>query len=194
MSVSGFIQAGGQSSRMGTNKALVKLGEMTLIEYPLKALQPLVSQLAIIANNSAIYQYLSLPCYPDIWPGVGPLGGIGTALTYAENEYVVVLACDMPCVTTPFLELLISASKGYQVCIPTDAQGQLQPLAAIYHCTALPQIKKMLAQHQFAPRFLLKELNGKVWTFDQFAHLPNAEKIFENINTQQDLIRLNNCI
>src|SRR6187431_2601334 len=99
MTISGFVQAGGASRRMGENKALLMLAGRPMIDYPLSTLKPLVSQLAIITNSAADYQQFGIACYQDRWPGLGPLGGIGSALTVSTNDYGMMVACDMPFVS-----------------------------------------------------------------------------------------------
>jgi len=143
MSISGFVQAGGRSSRMGQNKALLRLGRQTLIEHVLAVLSPLVSQAGIITNAAEEYAHLGVGCYRDRWPGLGPLGGIGSALEQASNDYSLMLACDMPLVSRELLELLIDRSPGYQVTVPKGADGYLQPLCGLYHRSCLKTIETL---------------------------------------------------
>ncbi len=191
MSISGFVQAGGKSRRMGQNKALLKLDGRALIEHSLAVLSPLVSQLGIITNNPELYQYLNIVCYPDKWPGVGPLAGIGAALERARHDYSLVLACDMPFVRASLFAMLIEQGKSYQICVPQAADGQLQPLCALYHRSCQPIIEESIARGEYAPRQLFDKLNTRILPFQAFAELKNADYFFENLNTPEDFARAN---
>lgn len=188
MSVSGFVQAGGQSRRMGRNKALLALGAHTLIEHALERLAPFVSQLAIITNTPEIYQHLAVESYQDII-GAGPLSGIHSALVHARNDYAVVLACDMPFVSAALIELLLGERAGYQLVMPQTAAGRLQPLCAIYHRSCVPAIERLIARGQYAPRALIGETRARVVPPEALAALGDAEHLLDNINTPEDLER-----
>ena len=90
------IQAGGRSSRMGRDKALVPLNGVPLIEYVLEGVQDLVDEVLITTNHSQGLRYLNLPLVADRHPGAGALHGLLTALEAAQHDHVLVLACDMP--------------------------------------------------------------------------------------------------
>lgn len=185
-SISGFVQAGGKSQRMGQNKALLKLAGLKLIEYSIKSLTPIVSQIGIITSTPEAYSDLNIPSYPDIWPGLGPLAGIYAALEYSKNDYVLSLACDMPFISTDLLSLLIESTENHQVCVPLDVQGQLQPLCAIYHKSCKPVILELINQVKYAPKALFPLVKTQTISFEQFAHLAGARYFFENINSPED--------
>src|SRR5512138_1558865 len=90
------IQAGGQSTRMGENKALKPFLGRPLIQRVLARLSPVADELIVTTNQPADFSFLSLPLLPDLRPGRGPLGGLFTALAAAHYPYVGVVACDMP--------------------------------------------------------------------------------------------------
>jgi molybdenum cofactor guanylyltransferase len=189
MSISGFVQAGGASRRMGEPKAVMRLGARMLIEYPLAALAAVAPECAIITNTPELFRDLAVKCYPDRWPGLGPLAGIGAALTHASYDYLLVLACDMPFVSAPLLELLIEQGADHQICVPTDITGQLQPLCARYHKSCLPLIERLIAAGQYAPRTLFSQADTRILDFAALAALPDADILFENVNTAQDFAR-----
>ena len=92
------VLAGGQSRRMGRDKALLQLGDQTLIERVLAAAHPLGYPRLIIGDPAA-YAHLGLPVHPDRHPGLGPLGGLYTALSTTDAP-VLLLACDLPFLTS----------------------------------------------------------------------------------------------
>lgn len=189
MLVSGFVTAGGQSRRMGQNKALMNFQGRTLIEHSLASLQAVAQQVGIIADSLSLYEHLNVACYPDEWPGLGPLAGIATALHFAQHPYVVVLGCDMPFITKELLEILLTQAVGYQVCVPKDHTGQLQPLCAIYHKTCRPAIEQLINLGSYAPRQLFDKVATNIIDFTALAHLTKAAHLFDNINTQADFSR-----
>lgn len=188
-SVSGFIQAGGKSQRMGQNKALMSLAGKKLIEYPIKSLSAITPQLAIITNSPELYSFLTIDCYPDVWPGLGPLAGIYAALNYSNNDYMLTLACDMPFVSSELLEFLVEQGQNYQVCVPKDSNQQIQPLCALYHKSCQTQIENLIKQGQYAPKTLFPLVKTRILEFETFAHLAGSTKFFENINTPNDFLQ-----
>ncbi|KAF0237315.1 MAG: molybdopterin-guanine dinucleotide biosynthesis protein A [bacterium] len=193
-SISGFIQAGGKSQRMGQNKALLKLAGYKLIEYSIKSLTPIVSQLGIITSTPEVYSDLNIASYPDIWPGLGPLAGIYAALEYSENDYVLSLACDMPFIPSDLLKLLVKYGENHQVCVPLDFQGQIQPLCALYHKSCQPNILTLINQAKYAPRGLFSLVKTQIVSFECFAHLSGAKHFFENINSPEDFSLAHNYL
>jgi molybdopterin-guanine dinucleotide biosynthesis protein A len=127
------VQAGGQSSRMGEDKALKPFLGRRLIERVIERLQPVADELLITTNQPEAYRFLGLPLVADIKPGRGPLGGLYTALVSARNEAVAVVACDLPFASAP----LIVASAGFlvqdaaDVVIAESTEG-FEPLHAVY--------------------------------------------------------------
>ena len=159
-----FIQAGGRSSRMGTDKAWLEISGRPMIEYVLAAAQPVAASLSIVINranpNADRYQELAAKwnarLLHDLHDHEGPLGGIHTALKACEeNESALILACDMPFLTSEFLFFLCQQHQSQNpkskipnpksITVPQDDEGRLQPLAAIYDRACLPAIEELLA-------------------------------------------------
>ena len=141
-----FIQAGGRSRRMGRNKARLELGTTTILGRGVAAARAVAGRVVLVTDEPEVYAEYGLESVPDRWPGAGPLGGIGTALGHASSEPILVLACDVPLVTPPLLELLIERSAGADVAVcETRAEG-LHPLVAVYSRRCLPAIERRLAE------------------------------------------------
>src|SRR5262245_50044872 len=111
MDVTGFITAGGQSSRMGRDKAWLEIGGRAMIEHVIAALAPAVSELGIIANSDE-YKRLGFPIHRDENAAIGPLEAFRVALTNSPTRYAVVVACDLPFVTTALFERLVGLAEG----------------------------------------------------------------------------------
>ena len=140
------LLSGGNSERMGQDKALMSFLGRPLILRILERLTPLADETIISTNRPGEYVFLGLPTCPDLRPGNGALGGLYTSLAVAKFPYVVATACDMPFVSPSLFEyerdLLIES--GADVVIPATPEG-LEPLHAIYRReTCLPAIEAAL--------------------------------------------------
>ncbi len=205
----GFVQAGGRSSRMGEDKAWLEIEGRPMIERVIAATRPVVGQLGIIINaaNPQVerYERLAESCDAkllfDLHEHRGPLGGIHTALQYRDREgaadsSALTLACDLPFITTEFLSFLCgihqpaasqSASRHPQfVTVPLDQSNRLQPLAAIYGQSCQAVIEQMLAANELRVDLLYSRVPARMVNFVEFAHLPNADRFFINLNTPEE--------
>src|SRR5436853_3965715 len=146
------ILAGGQSKRMGANKALLRLqsSKPMLIESVVGRLEEagLTDGLLLVANSPDDYSFLGLSVVPDEIPGKGPLGGILTALLHSPFERVLVVACDMPYLNPALLAYMAHLPDTADVLIPrwTSANGQtrLETLHAVYSRRCIPSIRKRI--------------------------------------------------
>ena len=98
------VLAGGESRRMGQNKALMPFLKQPLIERVVKRLAPFADELLVISNKPDQYEFLGVSLTPDIMPGRGALGGLYTALSSAHQPLAAVVACDMPFVNVGLLD------------------------------------------------------------------------------------------
>src|SRR5262244_4600569 len=129
-SIWGFIQAGGRSSRMKLDKAWLEIDSVPMIERAVAAAKPAAGRLGIIVNaaNPQIerYERLAESCDArlifDLHEHLGPLGGIHTALAHCgAGESALILACDLPFITTEFLSFLCDV---HQTQNPQSASAQ----------------------------------------------------------------------
>ena len=143
------IIAGGQSRRMGRDKAFVDLGGKALIEHVIARSAKLgQAETILITNKPADYEHLALPMYADIMPDKGSLGGIYTALMKAKSEWVLVLACDMPFINTELLRFMIAQiDADIDIVVPRVA-GYPQGLHAIYKKACIEPIRQQLAANR----------------------------------------------
>ena len=118
VSVTGVILAGGKSRRMGQNKALLPLGEASLIEHVIRRMRRVTDDLLLITQAPAEYIHLGLPMHRDIIPDTGALGGIYTGLTYASDAAVLCVGCDSPFLQPKLLSYLISVLGEYDAVMP----------------------------------------------------------------------------
>jgi molybdopterin-guanine dinucleotide biosynthesis protein A len=181
------IQAGGLSSRMGSDKAAIKLAGIPLIEHVLARVEGLGDEILITTNHPDEYTYLHKRLVPDLTPGVGVLEGLHTALSAAAGNLVLVLACDMPFVSRPLLKHMLHLANDFDVVIPKHYE-MYEPLHAVYRKRiCLAAVERALAAGERRMISFLPGLN--VHTLDRLglAHLdPEGLSIF-NINTPDDL-------
>src|SRR5262245_14200893 len=201
----GFIQAGGRSSRMKRDKTWLEIGGVPMIERVIAAARPAVGHLGIIVNaaNPQVERYEKLAesrnaqLIFDLHEHRGPLGGIHTALAHCgANESALVLACDLPFITTEFLSFLSEVHQNaiphsafripHSVTVPLDQSNRLQPLAAIYDQSLEATVGRMLAANELKVDLLYPRLLTRRVGFAEFAHLPDAERFFVNINTPEE--------
>ncbi len=194
----GFIQSGGRSSRMGQDKSWLELEGRPMIERVVAAARPVVERLGIIINAANLqterYEKLAeawnAKLLFDLHEHLGPLGGIHTALAHCSaHESALILACDLPFITPEFLSLLFEIHRNddpKSVTVPLDQSERLQPLAAIYAQSCRATIEQMLSAKEFKVDLLYSRVPTRVVNSAEFAHLPNAQRFFININTPED--------
>src|SRR5215212_9354436 len=127
------IQAGGQSSRMGEDKALKTFLGRPLIQRVIERLSPIAEELIVTTNRPEEYIFLNLPLFPDLKPGRGALGGLYTAIACAKHPLAAVVACDMPFASATLLEAesRLLLEEDVDAVIPKSDEGY-EPLHAVY--------------------------------------------------------------
>lgn len=191
------IQAGGRSTRMKTDKAWLMINEQPMIERVLITVQSIAEKTLIIINQNnprlTDYQDLAKKYHSHLLPDThdfrGPLGGIETALrniNFADS--ILVLACDLPFVSSDFLQLLISIHQSNEalLTVPTDASGRPQMLCAVYSRACLDDISRMLEANELKARLLCERVATNFISFKNYSHLPGAEKFLLNLNTPEE--------
>lgn len=193
------IQAGGRSARMGADKAWVTLAKRPLIDSALRAAQPLAQRFAIVISKEMPelerYQELANAWGADILidPNnhCGPLGGIQTALRHCtSNETALILACDLPFITSDFLTLLAqhhSHTQAPAITIPLDQSGRRQMLAGFYDLECLPAVESLLAEEKLRVDGLCGRVNLQEVAYSAYCHLPGASRLLTNLNTPDEL-------
>jgi molybdopterin-guanine dinucleotide biosynthesis protein A len=184
----GFITAGGQSSRMGADKALLDLHGRPMIEYVIAALAPVTTSVIVIANSPG-YERLGLPIIADTQPGIGPLEAIRTALSNAHTARIILAGCDLPFVTSELFMLLLSLSGHYQATAPIGPSGNVEPLCAVYSAEALVVVTDLIAQGHRKVRLLFDRVPTRFVAFQEMRHLAGSDLFFENINNPEDYAR-----
>jgi molybdopterin-guanine dinucleotide biosynthesis protein A len=196
----GFIQAGGRSQRMGTDKAWIAVNHRPMIEWVMIAAQPVCVSLSIVLSadvtreNRKQYEALAgrfnAEIIIDDYDHRGPLGGIEASLkSCAADASALILACDLPFITMEFLQLLaqVHHSARSQLTIPLNATAQLQMLAGIYSPLCLDAVQTMLCWNELKTDRLCLRCKTHIVSFQQYAQMNHAERILSNLNTPDDL-------
>lgn len=183
MQATGIILAGGKSSRMGTNKALLKINGVTTVERIVMELKKIVDEIIIVTNSFEDYAFLNLPMVEDHWKGMGPLAGIHAGLTASKTEKNIVVACDMPFISYQFGKLLLQNLAHYQAAVPEIA-GQLHPLFAAYRKEVKGEVERAIQENQLKIRAILQHIHVKIVKDDEFENLGIKldETFFYNMN------------
>jgi len=143
--VAGIVLAGGQSSRMGRDKALLQLGGLRLLVRTARLIQSAVGGPATVVGGGAAYRSLGLRVLEDDWPGAGPLGAIATTLRVSEAPWCLVVACDLPYLTKEWLDYLIARALASEAdAVVPISSGGAEPLCAAYHQKCAPVIRAAL--------------------------------------------------
>jgi molybdopterin-guanine dinucleotide biosynthesis protein A len=184
------IQAGGESRRMGRDKALIPFLGQTLIERVLGRVSHLADEILVTTNKPQDYAFLGVTLVKDLIPGRGALGGLYTALSAAHQPLVAVVACDMPFVSPQLLaferdELL---RTGCDAVIPRTAAGT-EPFHAVYDRDAcLPAIQAAIQADQWRVDSWYARVKVRLLSPDEIHPLDPHGRAFWNVNTPDELL------
>ncbi len=184
--VAGFVLAGGTSSRMGRDKALLEIGGVPLLLRAAQLAEPLVATVTIVGTPER-YRHLGLRVVGDDRPGLGPLGGMATALRLSAHEWNLVLGCDLPYLNAAWLEYLIAraVASTADALLPETARGA-EPLCAMYRKSCAVPIAAALAAGvrkitEGLTGLAVERLDEREWkAFD------SDGRLFKNMNTPAD--------
>jgi len=189
MGLSVVIQAGGESRRMGRNKALVPFLDKPLIARVVDRLTGLGDEMIVTTNDPGSLAFLGLSCFQDVVPDRGALGGLCTALARARHPWVAVVACDMPFACPELFRLCLERSEALDLVIPRTEHG-LEPLHAIYRReTCLPAIQAALAEGLWRVDAWFGKVRAGILEPRDYRHLDPQGRIFLNVNTPEELLR-----
>ena len=189
------IIAGGQSRRMGRDKAFVELGGKAMIEHVIERSADLgQSETLLITNRPDDYRHLGLEMYADVHPDKGSLGGIYTALMKAGKADVLVLACDMPFIKPDLLRFMIlQMDEATDIVVPR-VDGYPQGLHAIYKKTCLPPIAEQLNQNRLKIIRFYDRMRVRYLDEADYAAYDTDGLCFSNLNTPAEMAAAENWI
>jgi FdhD protein len=187
--VSAVILAGGESRRMGNNKALLPYRDGRFIDAVHRQLAAIFPEVILVTNTPELYQ--ALPCrkVADLYPGMGALAGIHAGLHHSANPRIFVVACDMPCLNSRLIRHLAASGEGHEVVVAESDSG-VEPLHALYSKESLAAIEQMLIAGEKRVTALFPKVRLLQLPAAEIALLDPAFASFRNINTPEEYARL----
>lgn len=184
--VGGYILAGGASSRMGRDKALLVLAGRTLLDRAASLIEPLTGAPTVIGSPDR-YGSGKWRVIADQIAGLGPLGGIATALRDSREPWNLILGCDLPFVTQEWPAYLIdrALASPADAVVPQSARGA-EPLCAMYRQSAEPLISKALSRGIRKVTDALADLNVESIPPDEWKKFDSHGRLFDNMNSPAD--------
>jgi molybdenum cofactor guanylyltransferase len=188
-SATAFVLAGGQSSRMGSDKALLSFGEQTLLQNALRIAAGAAAQTCIVGPSKLYLAYGDV--VEDIFPGCGPLGGIHAALSASQTDLNLVLSVDIPLMTSDFLHwLLLQAEAARELIVLPDAAGGPQPLCAVYRPAVRDYAEQALQRGEYKIARLFTQVPTRRLDEQQIVAAGFSPAIFQNVNTPEEYAQL----
>jgi molybdenum cofactor guanylyltransferase len=185
--LSGFVLAGGGSRRMGRPKDQLELGGEAMVERQVRLLRAVARSVAVLGHGVSLAG-LDIGVIPDEQQGLGPLGGIATALGHTRTEYNLFVGCDMPFVQARFLRYLCAEALKSQAdaTVPQSPRKGLQPTCAVYRRRALRAVRACLERGNLSVRSFFPRVRLRVLQWPEIASSGFGAVNFENMNTPED--------
>ncbi|MCK7514265.1 MAG: molybdenum cofactor guanylyltransferase [Desulfobacterales bacterium] len=185
--MTGILLAGGQNTRMGVNKAFLKIDGERLIDKTLNIYRPIFAEIIIVTNDPLSYiEFTDATIVTDIYKGKGPLGGIYTGLFYAKHQHAFACSCDMPFLNEAFIAYMIGQSEKYDVIVPELPEGY-QPLHAIYSRNCLPPIRRLILMDKLKITGFYRDMRVLPISEERIRPFNEDGSLFQNLNTPEEL-------
>ncbi|PAE43550.1 molybdenum cofactor guanylyltransferase [Bacillus sp. 7884-1] len=183
MKAAAIILAGGKSSRMGTNKALLKLNEKTTIERMVDILKIYFDDIILVTNDMESYQFLGVKMVSDHYPGKGPLAGFHAGLMASDYDVNFITACDMPFIAGELAATLVNMIDHHDALVPV-INGKMQTLCAVFQKKSVAKIEECIENGRLPIKHLLEHLNVLYVTEKELQAYSNIdmERVFFNMN------------
>ena len=189
MRVTGVIQAGGKSARMGgAPKALMEVGGRPIIERVADVVRAVTDEVVLVTNTPELYAPLGLSMVPDVFPDHGSLGGIYSGLRAAAGEAAFTVACDMPFLRPEVARLVIDRAAEADVVLPR-VNGQFETLHACYTRACLGPMESRLRRGQLKIVGFFEEVRVLAIPEEEVARFRAPAVVFMNVNTPEELSR-----
>ena len=179
-----FILAGGASSRMGVDKSQLLIGNKSLTQHIANTLFNVSTSVTIVGRQPEDARIKSAM---DVYPHWGALGGLHGALHACKGEWVFVVACDLPLITSELITRLASERNDNEAIVPIQQDGRPQPLCAFYRVDpCLERATELIEKGFRRPLDLLENVKTRWVAFSELEELPESQNFFVNINTPED--------
>jgi molybdopterin-guanine dinucleotide biosynthesis protein A len=179
------ILIGGRARRYaGTDKSALLVGGRTILERQLSALQGVVDEVLIVGRSDQQPMFAAR-FIADRTPDTGPLGGLDAALAEAASDHVLLLACDMPFLSSAFLRALLTQAPGADAVVPKTERGY-HPLCAVYARSCQARVTEHLKERRLRMLDLLNALRVRTVDERDLAAYGRVEQLLANVNTPAD--------
>jgi molybdopterin-guanine dinucleotide biosynthesis protein A len=183
--VTGFVLAGGLSSRMGQDKSLMQFRGKPLIVYAIDALSSLCEKV-VVSSNLQVYDFTGCDVWPDELPVQAPINGLYSCLKRSKTDWNFILTCDMPFTGSRLFAYLLEQAQGEDAVIPVHGQGLVEPLCGLYNRSTLNVLEQQVQAEQYSILKLLKQIRCSfvnIGSDQEFYHT----EMFSNLNFPADL-------
>jgi molybdopterin-guanine dinucleotide biosynthesis protein A len=184
----GVVLAGGKSRRFGGPKVLAPLAGSPMGIWGVRALEAAGLAVGVVSSTEGVEAALGVPARPDLEAGLGPIGGLWTALRWAEergDDGVLVLGCDMPLANEPLLRTIVGWSGEAPAVIPLGPAG-LEPLCALYRLACAAEVERRLHSDDLSLHGLAEAVGATFMGEDVVAEVTDPRQAFLNVNTRED--------
>ena len=182
-----IILAGGNSIRMGENKAFIKIDGVPIITTIHTLFRELFQEVIIVTNQKHLFEGFEPGVYTDLLPDRGALGGLYTGVFFSKFEYSFCAACDMPFIKRSLVEFLIRSTNDEDAIVPRTRDG-LQPLHAIYSKSCLDAMKRVIDRGKYKIIDFYDLVKVRIVEESNFLHLDPLRESFINVNTPEELL------
>ncbi len=182
--VTGIILAGGESRRMGSNKALISWKGEPLIQWVYDSMRQVCPDILIIAN-SGDFSFLKASVYPDNYPGTGPAAGIESALSHCTTPAALIASCDTPNLSPALFRYLINNHKDFDISI-TAHDGTDEPLIGVFNRSSLRYFQSAILSGNARPPHIIRQTNWQTIAISPDLDFYRSD-LFLNLNAPEDL-------
>lgn len=182
------ILVGGQSRRMGSDKAMLPCGGKPMAQYLIDRFRESGFDVAVSVDVAGRFALSGAPELPDSFPGQGPLNGLYAAFTRTDAECVLLTGTDLPGGDPVLAKRLISLLGDADACLIRRADGTVETMFGVYTRRCLPEVERCLRAGR---RAMLAPLDGLQVRYVEETELPEWElqRILRNVNTPDEYER-----
>ncbi len=192
MNITGLVLAGGQSKRMGKDKAFLKFQNKTFLKNILEALDKYCNQIVIVVNkDKSIYKNeiegikSEIAFVKDKYPYEGPLNGILSSLEIIKNKFAYITPCDTPLLNPEIIPYFYEMINGYDAVIP-EIKGKIQPLNALYKKEALENSRSVFEkENKKSLMAFLEKIKVKYLNEEQIQKIDKNLHSYFSVNTPE---------